>query len=655
MISKLTLLFLGAAAFATAQSAKDGQGKPQPKAVPGETVTITAEADSVEVAKTPNQVIVVDAEKIAKAGTSNLVRLLEYVFPGRAVPTGGPGTQASIFINGARSQDTVVLLDGIRVTDPNLGLNMSNFGLTGVDRVEILLGPASTLYGSDAHGGVVSLSGGAPSVDGLSGHALGQAGTLGQMRVGALVSYSWGSGWVQGSGDADQSPSSIKTDLPYRQSAGHLGFGQQFGESWLLKLNHRSNYIGAPTPFDTDTGWPSKRLFDLGREALVWQSFTTASLKGNFTDSISAEVNLGSISQENYDNANVKNTNTYSSPSHPKLDRTQGNARATWKTDMASVTLLGDYTTEELNTNTANSAVNVLRSATHTAFALEGSIEPLSVLRFVGSMRQQNDVLSPTENSESKVDQMTWKVGANLLLPSGFRAYASTGTSFNTPSLSQVNANITSGKPDLKNERSRSVFAGVGYEHNKQWWLRADASKIDYSDILQYVWDGSLWYYNIQKAQVQGVEVAGGMRGNNWDSELWVRSQEGRQMDLPEPQQLSWFQRRPFFSAGIRANCTVWDVNLGANLSYIGNRYDYPIDASSPTANKTTFIDLTLRGSTQFGKSITVTLLAERLLNDGLSQEEWLAAKDRGQNNVSYAEGFPVQGRSISLELRYKF
>ena len=99
----------------------------------------------------------------------------------------------------------------------------------------------------------------------------------------------------------------------------------------------------------------------------------------------------------------------------------------------------------------------------------------------------------------------------------------------------------------------------------------------------------------------------------------------------------------------------VWGANLGANLSYIGNRYDYPIDASGPTANKTTLIDLTLRGSMNAGKSLTVTLLAERLLQDGLSLEDWQQRKDVGQNNVSYAEGFPLQGRSVSVELRYKF
>jgi vitamin B12 transporter len=607
---------------------------------------------------------VVDAEKIAKVGNNNLVRLLESVFPGRTPILGGPGTQTSLFINGARSKDTVVLLDGISVTSRDLGLNMSNFGLTGVDRVEISLGPSSTLYGSDAHGGVVSMSGGTPSEAGFSGYVLGQAGTLGQMRLGALALYSWDSGWLRGAGDADQSPSSIKTVNPYRQSAGYLGFGQQFGESWLVKLNHRSNYVGAPTPFNTQ-GWPANRNFQSEREALVWQSFTTASLRGNFTDSISAEANFGKIGQENLNDANI-----VSSPSNPKLDRTQGNVRATWKSEIASVTLLGDMIDEELRTNFYNPTTwdtdrGVISSAKHTAFVLEGSVEPTPILRFVGSVRSQKDTLNPYNDAENSIDQTTWKAGANLLLPSGLRAYASTGTSFNTPSLSEMNTNIKLGKELPGNESSRSILAGIGYEHNRQWWLRADASRISYNNAIEWRSDPITWDYfviNVGELQVQGLELAAGMRDSNWDAEFWVRSQEGRQLvnennqPVAEEDQLRLgFQRRPFFSAGIRANCMVFGANLGANLSYIGNRYDYPIDASSPTANKTTLIDLTLRGSMNLGKSLTVTLLAERLLQDGLSLEDWQQRKDVGQNNVSYAEGFPLQGRSVSVELRYKF
>ncbi|MCL1908293.1 MAG: TonB-dependent receptor plug domain-containing protein [Holophagaceae bacterium] len=662
MNSKISLLIVGsvlASSFSAAQSLSredEDKQKKDPQAVLSATVTITAEADTIEVAKTPSPVIVVDAKKIEQVGSTSLTKLLEFVFPGRAVPMGGPGTQTSLFINGARSKDSVVLLDGIRITDNNLGLSMSNFLLSGVDRVEILTGPASTLYGADAHGGVVSMSSRGPSGSGFSGYMFGQGSTLGQIRAGTLVSYGWNNGWLQGGGDSEQSPQAIKTENAYRQASGYVGFGRQISETWMFSANHRTSYVGAPAPYAT-VGWPADRYFDGGREYLMWQSITTASVKGNFFDSFYGEFNLGNISQENLNDANT------ASSTSPKLDRNQVNARTTWRGEKASATLLGDFITEELRNDFWNPVLGemdngVLSSGKHTALAMEGSIEPMPVLRFVCSVRQQWDVLSPYKDADVSEAQLTWKAGANLILPSGFRGYMSAGTSFNTASVSEINSNMHAEMPAPGNEKSRSVLAGIGYEHDKTWWIRADASRINYSEALQYAYTEAwnLYYFNIYNIRVQGLELTGGMRGNNWDAELWARSQEGRKLDEPEESQLiAAFQRRPFFSGGLRANWITGNMDFWLNLSYIGHRYDYPHAASGPAANKTHYVDCSIRAGIQINKSLAATLRAERLFQDGLSREDWEVGKDKGRNNVGFAEGYPSQGRALSLELRYRF
>lgn|GEM_PF-2439249 len=656
---KTTFLIVGALLASSLAAAKppedEDKQKKDPRAVLSETVTITAEADTIEVKKTPNPVIVVDAKKIEQIGSSRLTRILEFAFPGRTVPMGGPGTESNIFINGARSEDTVVVLDGIRISDQNLWPSTNYFSICGVDRVEVLTGPASTLYGADAHGGVISMSSRGPSGTGFSGYMLGQGSTHGQMRAGMLVSYGWDKGWFQGSGDSEQSPQSIDTKNPYRQASGHIGIGQQIGETWLLTANHRSGYIGAPTPFVSD------RTVGYEQEALTWQNFTTASAKGYFSDNFFGELNLGNISQGNINDANT------ASAASPKLDRNQGNARVTWKSHIASVTLLGDFIDEELRSNFWNDNLygfdyNVISSARHTAFALESSMEPLPVLRFVGSVRQQSDALNPYNETEVSESQMTWKAGANLLLPSGFRGYISTGTSFNTPSLSQINSNIRVGKDYPGNESSRSILAGVGYDANK-WWVRADANRINYNELLQYAyidpanWQG-LYYHQVDgRIQVQGLELTAGIRGNDWDTEIWARSQEARDLDAEDTpfSSSSTLARRPFFSCGLRANWVLRTMNYGMNLSYIGHRYSVPLGAWMPTPNKTHYVDCSLWAGMQFGKSITATLRAERLFQDGISTEEWEAGKDIGRNNVGYEEGFPSLGRALSLEVRYRF
>jgi outer membrane cobalamin receptor len=679
---KVTHLIVGAIGALSANAvfaAAEEEEKPKvSREVLSETVTVTAEADIIEKEKTPSPVIVIDAKKIEEAGSNRLTRLLELAFPGRIAAYGGIGTGTSLFINGARSADTVVMMDGIRISNRNISSNFANLSLIGISRVEVLPVPASTLYGSDAHGGVVSLSSSGPSAKGLSGYALGQGSSIGQMRSGALAAYGWDTGWFQGGGDTEQSPQAIKSNLNYRQATGYVNFGQQLGDDALFTISHNSTYVGTPLPFDWDWNyWPAKRTHRPDRESMTWQSITTASLKSYFPNRLYAELNVGNFKQNG-------EQDTYSSFKHD-LDQTQANAKATWKADKASVTLLGDFLTEKYGTLyydswNDNAPVNTRFETQKLAFALEGSIEPLPILRLVGSVRQQSDEIKPTEGSISggytgganppaeipdgfsiDVDTMTWKLGANLLLPSGFRGYASAGTSFNTPSSGQLAYNKKWDKPAVDSETSQSILAGVGYNQSA-WWVKADVSRINYDTII--VWKGAAvvgqgYYENASDLQVQGLEVAGGIKGNGWDADVWVRSQEVRDLTLdgkinpiteePENPLAVASQNRPFFSAGFRAGYVLDNMNFGIDFSYIGHRYEYD------GVNKTHYIDCSLRYAIQWNKSLSTTIRAERLFQDGISMEDWLESKDLGKNNMSVRMGYPSHGRAISAEVRYKF
>jgi vitamin B12 transporter len=66
----------------------------------------------------------------------------------------------SVFLRGANSYHTLVLIDGIKVNDPtgmNRGFNYANLTVDNIERIEILRGPQSTLYGADAMGGVINI------------------------------------------------------------------------------------------------------------------------------------------------------------------------------------------------------------------------------------------------------------------------------------------------------------------------------------------------------------------------------------------------------------------------------------------------------------------------------------------------------------------
>ena len=103
-------------------------------------------------------VTVIDQEEIERAGQSTFVELLQ-TQPGIEISSsGGPGTASSIFLRGTNSNQVVVLIDGLRVGSATAGTTtFENIPLAQIDKIEILRGPATSLYGQDAVGGVIQI------------------------------------------------------------------------------------------------------------------------------------------------------------------------------------------------------------------------------------------------------------------------------------------------------------------------------------------------------------------------------------------------------------------------------------------------------------------------------------------------------------------
>jgi vitamin B12 transporter len=107
-----------------------------------------------------NSVTVIDAAQIEARQQRSLPDVLQDVPGLNVVQTGGLGGQTSLFMRGTKSQQTKVLLDGIDIADPSSPNNTADIGklLTGdIAQVEVLRGPGSGLYGSDAIGGVINI------------------------------------------------------------------------------------------------------------------------------------------------------------------------------------------------------------------------------------------------------------------------------------------------------------------------------------------------------------------------------------------------------------------------------------------------------------------------------------------------------------------
>jgi len=102
--------------------------------------------------------VYIGPEEIAQAGQTSLVELLQRQKGVTISSYGTGGSNASVFLRGTTNNQTLVLIDGVRVDDAyNGGANWSAIPLTIVDHIEIVFGPQSSLYGSDAIGGVIQI------------------------------------------------------------------------------------------------------------------------------------------------------------------------------------------------------------------------------------------------------------------------------------------------------------------------------------------------------------------------------------------------------------------------------------------------------------------------------------------------------------------
>lgn len=123
-----------------------------------DTVLVTATRTPQIAKEVLSDNVVITAEEIAKSGGTSLADVLQRQRGVEISRTGGPGTQSSVFVRGTDNSQNIVLVDGVRVgSSTSGGASWNAIPLSQIDRVEIVYGPLSTMYGADAVGGVIQI------------------------------------------------------------------------------------------------------------------------------------------------------------------------------------------------------------------------------------------------------------------------------------------------------------------------------------------------------------------------------------------------------------------------------------------------------------------------------------------------------------------
>ena len=121
-------------------------------------VVVTATREPEAIGRSTADIVVIDADTIRSTGADSVEDLIRRIAGIQVVRNGGPGQSSGFFIRGSSTNSTVVLVDGVRVGSATLGqAEFEAFSLAQIERIEVLRGPASSLYGADAVGGVVQI------------------------------------------------------------------------------------------------------------------------------------------------------------------------------------------------------------------------------------------------------------------------------------------------------------------------------------------------------------------------------------------------------------------------------------------------------------------------------------------------------------------
>lgn len=238
----------------------------QEKEVTLEEVVVTATRDAQEIRKIPANVTVITKEEIDQSNSKTVVDLLRNEADVVVRDFYGNGKAASVDIRGfgeTGTLNTLVLIDGRRVNEIDLsGVDWSQISLDQVERIEIVRGSGTVLYGDNAIGGVINIITKKPEKP-LSIQAEGVGGSYGYYKGGASVGGKWG-------------PLSAIFSASYQDTDGYRDNGflraKDVGSKLLYDLNENISFNLSGGFHHDDTGLPGglpRAIFQVDRQATV--------------------------------------------------------------------------------------------------------------------------------------------------------------------------------------------------------------------------------------------------------------------------------------------------------------------------------------------------------------------------------------------------
>lgn len=555
--------------------------------------------------------VVIDRAEIEQQASRTLPEILARVAGVQIAANGGPGKASSVFIRGAESRHTLLLIDGVRYGSATLGTPAwENIPVDMIDRIEVVKGPASALYGSDGVGGVVQIftrkgKAGDPLFSPRASTTLGSEGYK-QITGG----FSGASGPFTYSLDAqrtlDKGFSSTNRRVPFgnfnpdrdpfSQSALNASLGFRINPDWkidsgLLYSEGTNHYDDGPER-DTRSRVRTQTAYvgASGAVTSAWRTQLRYAQSRDYTRNIVADPfnmpGLFETTQKEY----------------------------LWQNDIATpigTVLAGlERRTQEVNSDTRYTVTD--RDIDSAFVGLNGN---------AGNHSWQ---LNARHDRNSQFgDSDTWFAGYGFRISPNWRIHASHGTSFVAPSFNQLYY-PDFGNPALQPEEGKNTDVGITWSHDGH-----SVKLVRYDNKIRGFITSTTRPENVPRARIEGWTLGYDGQFGPWTVHASVDSLDPRN-ELTGAQ----LPRRAKNQASLGVDYAVGPWKFGASALHVGRRFD------------------DTRNTIRLGNFTTVDLYGEYKVS-----KDWaVQGRITNLNDVRYETvyGYNQRGRAVYLTLRWQ-
>jgi len=605
-----------------------GHGQEVEETLRLEPVIVTATRMEANPNTLGSSVTVITADELISTRAATVLEALRSVPGVDVVQTGGPGRTASVFIRGHNSQHTKVMLDGIRLnSNTSGGYDLGNIPVNNIERIEVVRGPQSALYGSDAIAGVINIIT-KRGRKGIHGSVEGAMGTEGYRSGGLSLdggnelgdfSVSYTGNRFDGASIASEDRGNTEGDEWQNHAlSGRVGLNFLVDGRADLFVNYSDDTA------DLDGfAWPNPvddLNYERERESLSGKLELSKPILDWYTQTISVGLAREDLIGKDPDTAANRyeiSTETHYLSAKADFFPLEGD----------TLSIAYDYE-KQIGENSGNDIDEGL--AIHS-FLIQNHWTYQDTASFTAGIRH--------DDHDTFGKETTFRLAGSAKIPElGTRFHGSYGTGFRAPTLNDLywpNTGWEIGNPNLKAETSKGFDVGIEQS------LLGDKVVVDVTyfhsnvkDLIQWAAaGGGPWMpQNVAEAEIEGIEATAVLRPTA-NLDLRVGYTFTNHEDTTTGADLA---RRPRHHYSASANYRFMDsANVNLSVIRVGRRYDDAANANELAP----YIRVDLASSYDVTEHFQVFARVENLFD-----EEYEEAKD-----------FGVPGRYALAGLRLTF